>query len=311
MKGTLSVHGITTPFYVVIALMMLIMGCSSGSTVNSVKTVEESTDETTSVVVNVTETAEAVTVVPTTSSIKKDKVVVLPTATVVPVKEATTPTKVVEPTSVPPTQLPVSVSSTPDSAKSDPSPIPPTIPTPTAVSVPTKVASPTPEIKKENVPLDAARSISPDGLYDRHGFSINTSGASDILEVSRNFTVPSKQHGMIIFTNQTSRVLLEWADRSGKSDLEFLADSYRDIKDVSPELDFSDVGEGIITVDSNDGIFGSFLAGKRGQDPEGYGLIGVWGCGGERIFALVVTGSDATVLQIRFHDLIDSFRCGT
>ena len=76
MKGTLSVHGITTPFYVVIALMMFIMGCSSGSTVNSVKTVEESTDETTSVVVNVTETAEAVTVVPTTSSIKKDKVVV-------------------------------------------------------------------------------------------------------------------------------------------------------------------------------------------------------------------------------------------
>ena len=64
-------------------------------------------------------------------------------------------------------------------------------------------------------------------------------------------------------------------------------------------------------MDSNDGIFGSFSAGKRGRDTEGYGVIGVWGCGGERIFALVVTGSDATVLQIRFHDLIDSFRCGT
>lgn len=311
MKATLSVHGITASFYVAIALMMFIMGCSSGSTVNSVKTVEESTNGTTSVVVNLTETAEAVTVVPTTSSLKVDEVVVLPTSTEVPVKEAATPTKALEPTSVSPTQIPVSATSTPDSAKSDPS-LPSTMTsTPTAIPVPTQVASPTPETKKEIPSLDAARSISSADLYDRHGFSINTSGGSEILELSRDFTAPNEQRGMIIFTNQTSRVLLEWADRSGKSDLEFLADSYRDIKDVSPELDFSDVGEGIITVDSNNGIFGSFSAGKGGEGPEGYGLIGVWGCGGDRIFALVVTGSDATVLQIRFHDLIDSFRCGT
>jgi len=311
MKATLSVHGITASFYVAIALMMFIMGCSSGSTVNSVKTVEESTDGTTSVAVNVTETAEVVTVVPTVSTIKTEQVVVLSTASAVPVKEAATPTKVVEPTPVLPTQVPVSVASTPYSAKSDPSPPPTMTSTPIAILVPTKVASPTPETKKENSSLDAASSISSVDLYDRHGFSINTSGGSEILELSRDFTAPNERRGMIIFTNQTSRVLLEWADRAGKSDLEFLADSYRDIKDISPELNFSDVGEGIITVDSNDGIFGSFTASKEARNPEGFGLIGVWGCGGDRIFALVVTGSDATVSQIRFHDLIDSFRCGT
>jgi hypothetical protein len=316
MRISLRVDGIKTLSYVITALtILIIMGCSSGSTMTSVKKVEENGSTMNPVAVNSTATIKTVsTVDPTHTAIPTPLILV---NSPVVQKQSDSSQQSVQMTPESAIEVPVStVTPVSASTKSSPSSVPTIAVSPTASPMPAptrvvKIETPTPQRQNKNASGDSARSIDATEIYDKYGFLINTSGASDILELSRDFGEPDVSRGMIIFTKQTSRVLLEWTDRSGKSDLEFLADSYRDVKDVSPELVFVDLGEGDISGDSNNGIYGAFSAGKTAEEVDGYGLIGVWGCDENRIFALVVTGSDPTVLQIRFHDLIDSFKCGT
>ena len=87
-----------------------------------------------------------------------------------------------------------------------------------------------------------------------------------------------------------------------------MAGTYTLLTESQPDVTFETVTDGDITVDSRAGRLLTFVIDADSDDSQG-GIIGSWVCDSEVSFSFTVTGSDATVVQIRFKRLLDNFVC--
>ena len=193
-------------------------------------------------------------------------------------------------------------------------PSPTTLPeaSPTVTSVPASEPTAEPKTDAEAYPSSiTVLALDSQERYEKHGFSLSTSGARLLVEGGRDLGVADYRQGMVAFQLGSSLALLDWSSDADGGDYEFLGQAYASLKNTNPNWSYAELNEGTLTVDGLEASYGAFAAGDDISDPDGFGLIAAWECpAGGRKFALSLTGMEPTVVQIRFRTLLDSFDCG-
>ncbi len=285
-----------------------------GGTVTASKTNSQGMVDTTTVAVKSQPVSS-----PTLISSSVEKKVETPTSIVI-LSPTTGPVEAVKPSPVP-TALPEPVATTvvtpqPAAAtpvvKEIPSPTPLPEASPTVTTVPTSEPTAEPKTDAEAYPSSiTVLALDSQERYEKHGFSLSTSGARRLVEGGRDLGVADYRQGMVAFQLGSSLVLLDWSSDADGGDYEFLGQAYASLKNTNPNWSYAELNEGTLTVDGLEASYGAFAAGDDISDPDGFGLIAAWECpAGGRKFALSLTGMEPTVVQIRFRTLLDSFDCG-
>lgn len=232
-----------------------------------------------------------------------------PTAKVVEQVDAETST--VSPTQTP-TSIPATATAEPTELTS--TPVPPTA-TPTAVPIkPTSTAvpptatptplptTPTPVLEPTPTPL---------GIYtvvDEYNFRLMLDGTIDVTTAGWTESEPDSTQGRIVFAFEGATVLLIWLPSGNSSASDLVAAGFAVVSGAQPTLSFDAIGEGDISVSGRNGAFGGVAVSDAGGTTVGGGIIGGWSCEATG-YMLIVTGTDPTIIQIRFDRLIDSFIC--
>ena len=285
-----------------------------GGTVTASKTNSQGMVDTTAVAVKTQPVSS-----PTPISSSVEKKVEIPTSTAIP-SPTTGPAKTEQPSPVP-TFLPEPVATavvTPQPAtatpvaKEIPSPTPLPKALPTVTAVPTSEPTAEPDSDDEaHAPSITVLTLDSQERYEKHGFSLSTSGARLLVEGGRDSGVADYRQGMVAFQLGSSLALLDWSSDADDGYYEFLGQAYASLKNTNTNWSYAALSEGTLTVDDAEAAYGAFAAGDDISDPDGFGLIAAWECpAGGRKFALSLTGMEPTVVQVRFRTLLDSFDCG-
>ena len=219
---------------------------------------------------------------------------VSPTATQIEVPFTATPTH----THVPPTPT-ATVTSVPTS-----SPVRTSTPVPTVTATPTYISDPT----GNPTPLP--------NLFNEFGFTLLLD--EDARFSSSNLTISGMskdaadgQQGLLTFEYNGADIAIFWLPTTDDTPATVIESTYQLLRDSQPSNILIPVSDGDISIDDEPGKFGGFVATNSTGENAGGGLIAAWACQELGItLALVVTGSDATVLQIRFDRLVSGFICG-
>ena len=190
----------------------------------------------------------------------------------------TTAPKIVSSPTAKPTDTPVS--------QSKPAAVPTEAPTPTTEPIPTLV-----------------RQI----IINEYGFKLELDGEVSVKTAGS----PTSEQGMIRFTNQGVTVILSWQP-SINTLQQAVANTYKRLQDGQPGLNFEPISEGALPVSGERGVFGGFKVLDKANSTVGGGLVAAWVCSeSQSLYSLTLTGPQATVVQIRFQRILDTFTCAS
>ena len=210
-----------------------------------------------------------------------------PAATPTPVPPTPTPTPTPIPTATP-TPVPPAPTATA-------TPAPPT-PTPTPTSTPTPMPTPTPTPAVTYT------------VVDDFGFTLSIDGEVDVENSGLTGDQATADEGIIFFEYGGANAILLWFEDNESDIDEVLSDSYTSLVESQSDLTFSLINEGSVAVGTDSGQYLTFVTNSASGDTGG-GITGSWRCSLQTVFALTVTGADATVVQVRFKRLVDGFAC--
>ncbi len=198
---------------------------------------------------------------------------------------------------------------------------------PTATSVPTPTQTPTTSLVKAtptadlelvvpNTPMPPTPSPVPPTptpaviytVVNNLGFTLTLDGEIDVENSGLSSDKADINEGAIFFEYSGANSILMWFEDTEAEIDSVLSDTYTSFVQSQPDVTFSLEAEGDVTVDSKTGKYLSFSTTSSSGD-NGGGIIGSWRCSPGKVFASTATGSDATVVQIRFKRLIDEFAC--
>ena len=121
---------------------------------------------------------------------------------------------------------------------------------------------------------------------------------------------PNAQQGMLSFTDGGVNAVLIWGPQNDREPLVLLAETYNILRGSQPLLTFDPITDGILAVSGEGGVYGGLKTLDQSDNVIGGGLIGAWVCSGKgTAFRLTLTGTDSTVVQVRFDRLKDNFTC--
>lgn len=211
-----------------------------------------------------------------------------------------------------PTVAPEPVATTAPSPTESPDVDPTAIPTPVPDPTVTSTRSPTPTPSPTATPTPVVSNT-----FDEFGFTLQLD--EDASFASSDFNLrgwteaeASADQGLITFTYTGAKVVFFWAPENDDVPQTVVDSTYELQKLSQPDINFTPINEGDLTVDGEAGRFGGFLAADSSGENASGGLIGAWTCQTSgTISSLTVTGPDATALQIRFDRLISGFECGS
>ena len=122
-------------------------------------------------------------------------------------------------------------------------------------------------------------------------------------------TSPDDKQGLIKFDYSGANTIIYWVPSTSSDSLTLVDAAYLLLESSQPENTFSSISSGNITADGQEGSFGGFLVTNSTGESAGGGLIGGWVCGEATDFVAILSGPDATAIQIRFDRLIEGFKC--
>ena len=191
---------------------------------------------------------------------------------------------------------------------------PTTTPGPTATTVPAPTEAPiiSPPTPAPTATLTPEPTPTPVLLksVDEFGFVLKLDKGADVESAGWTEPEPDVLQGFLSLTSGGVDVILIWGPQLEREPLSFLADTYNILRGSQPDLTFESISEDEITVSSEAGIFGGFKALDADGATAGGGLIGAWVCAAsETAFRLILTGEDATLVQLRFVRLLEKFTC--
>ena len=221
------------------------------------------------------------------------------------------------PTSVPPTPtvsqvIPATATPVPTQTPTperEPTPVPTQTPMPTATPVPT--SSPVPA--STAVPTFTATPLP--NIFGEFGFTLvldqDASFSSSNLTISgMRKDAADEQQGLLTFEYNGADIAIFWLPTTDDTLETVLEYTYQLLRDSQSANILIPVSDGDISIDDEPGKFGGFVATNASGENAGGGLIASWACQELGItLSLVVTGPDATVLQIRFDRLVSGFIC--
>ena len=169
-------------------------------------------------------------------------------------------------------------------------------PAPTHTRTPEPTATSTPEPTPTPVLLRA---------FDEFGFNLNLGRGADVETAGS----PSAEQGAVSFAYGEVNTVLTWTPQGDTSALALVDATYDLIQSNQQDLVFETLSDGEIIVDGELGVFLGFKATDASGSVSG-GLIGSWACQVSNTgFTLTLTGADTAVVQVRFDELMDNFKC--
>ena len=181
-------------------------------------------------------------------------------------------------------------------------------PTISPTPAPTKTATPTPAPTKTATPTPTPTQIPNRTIVNDFGFDLSIDGEIDIQKSGLSTDDPTSEEGIIYFEYGGANAILMWfIDANSQIDA-VLVDNYTSLTTSQPDLTFSPFNEGSTLVSSVEAQFLAFTTTDLSA-ANGAGIIGSWRCNTETVYSLTATGSDLTVVQLRFKRLLDGFTC--
>ncbi|MCH2507898.1 MAG: hypothetical protein MK035_05445 [Dehalococcoidia bacterium] len=142
------------------------------------------------------------------------------------------------------------------------------------------------------------------------GFQLSLDGEVVVEQSGLIKDQADTKEGIMFFEYGGVSAILLWLEGSESEVDAVLSDSYVALETAQPDLGFSLMNEGDLSVDSVTGKYIAFVTDSGVTESEAGGIVGSWSCGSGVVFSLTVTGSDAAVVQIRFRRIADGFTCG-
>ena len=151
-------------------------------------------------------------------------------------------------------------------------------------------------------------------MYEEFGFSITLNpefnfGDTEVTTSGMLDTSPDNNQGLIKFDYSGANTIVYWVPSTASDSLTLVDAAYSLLESSQPENTFSSISSGTLTADGQEGSFGGFLVTDNSGESAGGGLIAGWVCEGSTDYVAVLSGPDATVIQIRFDRLIEGFKC--
>ena len=248
---------------------------------------------------SVTPTPTLSQVIPATATPVVTRSATVQVATV-PAIPTQTPTPEGKPTLVP-TQTPTPTATVTRLPTS--SPVPASTAVPTFTAIPTSISGPI--VKATPLP----------NIFDEFGFTLvldedASFSSSNLIFSGMRKDVADEQQGLLMFEYNGADIAIFWLPTTDDTPATVVEYTYQLLRNSQPDNILIPVSDGDISIDGEPGKFGGFVATNSSGENAGGGLIASWACQELGItFSLVVTGLDATVLQIRFDRLVSGFIC--
>jgi hypothetical protein len=122
---------------------------------------------------------------------------------------------------------------------------------------------------------------------------------------------PSQTQGLISLGLGDVSALLSWIPQGDNEVLALVNTTYDLLSQGQPDATFETLQDGEISTSGEPGVFLGYRAEESSGAVNG-GLIGSWICRDtDTAFTLTMRGADATLVQIRFDRLLDTFACSS
>ncbi|PKB83580.1 MAG: hypothetical protein BZY88_01735 [SAR202 cluster bacterium Io17-Chloro-G9] len=144
-------------------------------------------------------------------------------------------------------------------------------------------------------------------VFDAFGFSLGVKRGAEVqATASATF-----QQGVISFAYGGVNAIMTWTPKEEANSLELVSGTYGLLQSNQQSLNFETITDGEIIAGGEPGVFLGFKAVDATGSARG-GLIGSWTCPvSDTSFTLTLTGTDTALVQVRFDELIDNFRCSS
>jgi len=187
---------------------------------------------------------------------------------------------------------PLASTAVPDASAPLATPVPPTaIPAAIPTAVPTAMPTATPE---------------PPPVLDEFGFVLGLDRGADVTNLPGN----TDAQGIVQLEYSGVNVILSWVPENGATIGGLVSGTFGTLQNNQPDLTLDTVSESELKVGLEIGTVVGFKSVDGSGDVVGGGLIGAWNCvDQETSFTIMVTGQDASVVQLRLNRLIDNFDC--
>ena len=194
---------------------------------------------------------------------------------------------------------PLASTAVPDATASVATPVPPTaiavlptaIPTASPTAIPTAGPTATPE---------------PPPVLDEFGFVLGLDRGAYVTNLPGN----TDAQGIVQLEYSGVNVILSWVPENGATIGGLVSGTFGTLQNNQPDLTLDTVSESELKVGLEIGTVVGFKSVDGSGDVVGGGLIGAWNCVDQDIsFTILVTGQDASVVQLRLNRLIDNFDC--
>ena len=198
---------------------------------------------------------------------------------------------------------PLASTAVPEVIAATATPVPPTtivvIPTIAPTTAPTVAPTATPTVVPTATPK-------PPQELNEFGFVLGLDRGAYVTNLPGN----THSQGIVQLEYSGVNVILSWVPINGVTVEGLISGTFEMLRDNQPDLTFDTVSESKITVGIESGSVIGFKSVDVSGDVAGGGLIGAWNCPDQSTsFTLMLTGPDASVVQLRFNRLTSNFSC--
>ena len=198
---------------------------------------------------------------------------------------------------------PLASTAVPDATASVATPVPPTaiavLPTASPTAIPTASPTASPAAGPTATP-------EPPPVLDEFGFVLGLDRGAYVTNLPGN----TDAQGIVQLEYSGVNVILSWVPENGASIGGLVSGTFGTLQNNQPDLTLDTVSESELKVGLEVGTVVGFKSVDGSGDVVGGGLIGAWNCvDQETSFTIMVTGQDASVVQLRLNRLIDNFDC--
>ena len=206
---------------------------------------------------------------------------------------------------------PLASTAVPDATAAVPTPVPPTaiavlptaVPTAVPAAVPTAVPTAIPTAVPTAIPTATPE---PPPVLDEFGFVLGLDRGAYVTNLPGN----TDAQGIVQLEYSGVNVILSWVPENGATIGGLVSGTFGTLQNNQPDLTLDTVSESELKVGLEVGTVVGFKSVDGSGDVVGGGLIGAWNCVDQDIsFTILVTGQDASVVQLRLNRLIDNFDC--
>ena len=194
---------------------------------------------------------------------------------------------------------PLASTAVPDATASVATQVPPTAIAvlPTAIPAASPTASPT---------AGPTATPEPPPVLDEFGFVLGLDRGAYVTNLPGN----TDAQGIVQLEYSGVNVILSWVPENGATIGGLVSGTFGTLQNNQPDLTLDTVSESELKVGLEVGTIIGFKSVDGSGDVVGGGLIGAWNCvDQETSFTIMVTGQDASVVQLRLNRLIDNFDC--